>query len=85
MSARRQGRIPPALFASFPLTSIPALAAILLGMVALAGCGQMGPLMLPGDESAEDDGTASAAGSASGSGSGGENEEGNGNGGENEQ
>jgi predicted small lipoprotein YifL len=70
MTARRQSRI----------------LAALLGALALAGCGQMGPLVLR--DAADDQGEAgadAAAGNATVSGSGGEAEDDNESGGENER
>jgi predicted small lipoprotein YifL len=90
MSARRRGRNLPASLASSPLTCFPALAVALLAALALAGCGQMGPLVLPGDadnqgEAGTAAGTEAAAGNAAASGSGDEAEDSNESGGENEQ
>ena len=50
MSARRSSRRPLAKLASTSMATAAALAA-LLGALALAGCGQMGPLVLPGSAS----------------------------------
>ena len=47
MSARRRSRNLPAPLVSSPLIAVLLLAATLLGALALAGCGQMGPLVLP--------------------------------------
>jgi len=76
MSARRRGRDLPAWRAPFSLTAVPAIAAALLAALALAGCGQMGPLVLPGSESGQGEtGTDSAAGNPTAAGSGDEDED----------
>lgn len=72
--------------ASSSLSSLAVPVAALLGALLLAGCGQMGPLVLPDDASDRGEaGAAAAAGNAAASGSGGEAEDSNDSGGENEQ
>lgn len=86
MRAQRQGRDLPVRRASSPLTFVPAMAAVVLAALALAGCGQMGPLVLPGEAGDQGEaGADAAAGNATASGSGDEAEDGNDSGGENEQ